>query len=262
MELIKSGNNSDKYEEYEALLLERDQVSKESDQIWIVYMKNFGQLIAEAYEVKLDCIKCKKTIAYYQNAINHGGTVDADAMQEFLKREMAGYYANLKKMTEENARCHKAGSSTSYEAQRSKTLYRRLAKLIHPDINPETDQHQELRELWQRTVDAYHMNDIKALAELEVLVRKVLGDLGLGKINVQIPDIADRIEELRKEIELIRTTTPYTYLSLIEDSDAVERKKKELTQELEDYKAYREELRKVIDDLLAGGKITLLWHKN
>ena len=112
------------------------------------------------------------------------------------------------------------------------------------------------------SVDAYHMNDIKALAELEVLVRKALGDLGSGKIKVQIPDIADRIEELRKEIELIRTTTPYTYLSLIEDSDAVERKKKELTQELEEYKAYREQLRKVIDDLLAGGKIKLLWHKN
>ena len=42
----------------------------------------------------------------------------------------------------------------------------------------------------------------------------------------------------------------------------MERKKKELTQELEEYKAYREQLRKVIDDLLAGGKITLLWHKN
>ena len=117
-------------------------------------------------------------------------------------------------------------------------------------------------ELWQRTVDAYHMNDIKALAELEVLVRKALGDLGSGKIKVQIPDIDDRIDELRKEIEMILTTTPYTYLSLIEDSDAVERKKKELKKELEDYKTYREELRKVIDDLLAGGKITLLWHKN
>ena len=42
----------------------------------------------------------------------------------------------------------------------------------------------------------------------------------------------------------------------------MERKKKEFTKELEDYKAYREELCKVIDDLLAGGKITLLWHKN
>lgn len=30
----------------------------------------------------------------------------------------------------------------------------------------------------------------------------------------------------------------------------------------EEYKAYREQLRKVIDDLLAGGKIKLLWHKN
>ena len=39
MELIKSGNNSDKYEEYEALLLERDQVSKESDQIMKILKK-------------------------------------------------------------------------------------------------------------------------------------------------------------------------------------------------------------------------------
>lgn len=262
MELIKSDNNSDRYEEYETLLLERDQVSKEANQIWIVYMKNFGQLIAEAYEVKLDCIKCKKTIAYYQNAINHGGTVDADAMQEYLKREMAGYYANLKQMIEENARCHEAGSTTVYEAQRSKVLYRRLAKLIHPDINPETDRHEELRELWQRAVDAYNMNDVKALAELEVLAHKAMSDLGAGKVRVQIPDIVDRIEELRKEIETIRTTTPYTYLSLIEDGDAVEQKKRELAQELKDYKTYREQLNKVIDDLLAGGRITLLWHKN
>ena len=35
-------------------------------------------------------------------------------------------------------------------------------------------------------------------------------------------------EELRKEIETIRTTTPYTYLSFIEDGDAVEQKKREL----------------------------------
>ena len=262
MELIRSGNNSDRYEEYETLLLERDQINKEANQIWIVYMKNFGQLIAEAYEVKLDCIKCKKTIAYYQNALNHGGTVDADAMQEYLKREMAGYYANLKQMIEENARCHEAGSSTAYDARRSKVLYRRLAKLIHPDINPETDHHEELRELWQRAVNAYNMNDVKALAELEVLVHKALSDLGSGKIKAEIPEIDDRIEELRKEIELIRSTTPYTYLTLIEDGDAVEQKNKELTQELNDYKTYREQLNKVIDELLAGGRITLIWHKN
>ena len=61
---------------------------------------------------------------------------------------------------------------------------------------------------------------------------------------------------------MIRSTTPYTYLTLIEDGDAVEQKNKELTQELNDYKTYREQLNKVIDELLAGGRITLIWHKN
>jgi len=261
MELIRSNNaDNDKYEEYEMLLLERDQAQKEAGQIWTAYQKEFGQMIAEIYEVKLDCIKYKKTIAYYQRAINHGGVVDADAMQEYLDREMEVYYANLKRMLDDNARCRDAKSSTAYEVQRSKTLYRRLAKILHPDINPATDQYDELMELWNRIVYAYGHNDVKALAELEVLTHKALADIGLDKVKVFIPKIDDRIAELRDEIIMIHTTEPYIYGELLKDEEAVERKKKELADEMREYKEYREQLKKAVDDILAGGRITLKWH--
>ena len=260
MELIPV--NDGKYEEYETLLLERDQALKEAGQTWTAYLQNFGRLLTDLYEVKIDCIKCKKTIAYYQNAINHGGVVDANAMQEYLRKEMAEYYANLKKMLADSERCRKAKDSTAYEVQRSKTLYRRLAKLLHPDINPETDSHEELLELWNRITYAYALNDIKALSELEVLVRKALKDLGLGRIKIEIPDIEDRIEELKKEIEQIRTTTPYIYRDLLNDDEEVEKKKQELAEELEEYRSYKEKLNAVIEGMLAGGQITLQWHMN
>lgn len=251
MDLIKSTGS--KYDEYESLLLERDQLNKEAGQIWTVYLRIFGQLTTENYEEKLECIKCKKTIAYYQNILNHGGTVDSKAMQEYLDREMAEYYDNLKKMMDDNKRAKEARTSSAYEVKRSKELYRRLAKIIHPDLNPATDESDELQELWQRILIAYGKNSVKELAELEVLVRKVLKDLGIGEVKVDIPDITDKIDEIKNEIEDIKRNEPYSLKYLIEDENAAQKKKDEITKETEEYKKYHKELGEIIVKMIASG---------
>lgn len=255
MDLIKSGES--KYEQYENLLLERDQVSKEAGQIWTVYLQLFGKLISDNYGEKLECIKCKKTIAYYQNALNHGGVVDSAAMEKYLQQEMAEYYSNLRRMLKNNEEAQNAGTSTPYEVERAKTLYRRLAKLIHPDINPETDHSETLQELWQRIMIAYHHNDVKELAELEVLVRKALKDLGAEEIKVDIPDIDEKIDAIKNEIENIKNTEPYSLRYLVEDEDAAEKKKAELKDELETYQKYRKELNEVILQMLQSGGLKI-----
>ena len=255
MDLIKSTDS--KYEEYENLLLERDQITKEAGQIWTVYLQLFGKLITDNYEEKLECIKCKKTIAYYQNALNHGGVVDSAAMEKYMEQEMAEYYANLRRMLKENEDANNAGTSTPYEVARAKTLYRRLAKLIHPDINPETDHSKELQELWQRILIAYHHNDVKELSELEVLVRKVLKELGSEDVKVDIPDIEEKIEALKSEIEGIKQTEPYSLRYLVEDAEAAEKKKTELREELETYQKYHKELNEVILKMLQTGGLKI-----
>ena len=255
MDLIKSTDS--KYEEYENLLLERDQITKEAGQIWTVYLQLFGKLITDNYEEKLECIKCKKTIAYYQNALNHGGVVDSAAMEKYMEQEMAEYYANLRRMLKENEDANNAGTSTPYEVARAKTLYRRLAKLIHPDINPETDHSKELQELWQRILIAYHHNDVKELSELEVLVLKVLKELGSEDVKVDIPDIEEKIEALKSEIEGIKQTEPYCLRYLVEDEEAAEKKKTELREELETYQKYHKELNEVILKMLQTGGLKI-----
>lgn len=203
-----------RYEEYEQLLLERDQVHKEASQIWTAYVREFGQLITDSYEEKVECIKRKKTIAFNQAALNHGGVVDQQAMEEYLDREMASYYAELFRMQEEKDRCSNAGISTLYEVKRSKELYRRLAKLIHPDINPATDREEKLREL-------------------------------------------EKIEGLKKEIDEVRHTDPYIYKDLLENDEAVKKKKSELEEELKTWQKYRAELDEVIAELITNGGIKL-----
>ena len=106
MELIKSGDSM--YEEYENLLLRRDQLQKESGQIWTAYTIRFGRLIADVFEEQLECVKCRKKIAYYQSAINHGGVIDGEAMRKYLDREMAACYAHLKRLHDDNNACKEA----------------------------------------------------------------------------------------------------------------------------------------------------------
>ncbi len=255
MDLIKSKDT--RYEEYENLLLERDQITKEAGQIWTVYLQRFGKLIADNYEEKLECIKCKKTIAYYQNALNHGGDVDPSDLEKYLAREMEEYNANLRKMLKDNENAGKAGMSTPYEVRRAKTLYRRLAKLVHPDINPATDRSEVLQELWQRILTAYHHNDVKELAELEVLVRKALKEMGAGDIKVDIPDIEEKIDALKAEIDEIRNTEPYSLRTLVEDEEASAKKKAELEEELASYQKYHHELNDVIMRMLASGGLKI-----
>ena len=257
MDLVRSSET--KYEEYERLLLERDQLLKDAESIWICYTKTFGQMIADVFEEKLECIRLKKTISYYQAALNHGGVVNPAEMEAYLSREMAAYQAELERMLEEQKRCGEAGTSSAYEVKRAKQLYRRLAKRIHPDINPETDKQEALQELWLRILAAYRQNDVKALSELEVLVSKALEELGIGKICVEIPDIEEKVEALKDEILEIRGTEPYTYGELLEDASAVEKKKNELAEELESYRKYRQELEDVIREMLESGGIRFRW---
>ncbi len=255
MDLIKSSDS--KYTEYENLLLERDQLEKEAGQIWTVYLQKFGKLISDNYEEKLECIKCKKIIAYYQTALNQGGKVDAAALEKYLEQEMAEYYANLHRMLRENADANNAGTSTPYEVERAKVLYRRLAKLIHPDINPETDTSEELQEIWNRTLIAYHHNDVKELAELEVLARRVLKDLGVGDVKVDIPDIEEKIDAVKTEIDQITHTEPYTLRYLVEDEEAAEKKRAELQEELESYQKYHKDLNNIILQMLQSGGLKI-----
>ena len=144
---------------------------------------------------------------------------------------------------------------------RIKSIYRKLAKLIHPDINPIVVDNENLMDLWNRIVIAYQCNELKEIQELEVLVHKALEQLGVDEIEIDIPDINIKIDELNKEIHDIQTTDPFLYKYLLEDENAVEEKKQSLAQELEEYQNYAKELDDVIETLVSGG-VSIVWRMN
>ena len=259
MQIIKVKNGA--YDEYEMLLLQRDQYRKEASQILIAYTKRFGDLINSVFEKQVSCIGLKKTIALCQAAINSGKSIDMDSIKSSIDAEMQAYYRQLEEMLAETRAAKESKQIPMVTMMEIRRIYRKLAKLIHPDINPESQKRPELQDLWNRIVIAYENNDAKELRELEVLTMKALDQME-EHIEIDIPDLEEKIDALQAEISMITGTAPYVYKEILEDPDRSRQKEEELKGQLEEYESYEEELQSVLDEMIShgGGKIT--WRMN
>lgn len=258
-ELIKVKDSS--YARYEELLLRRDNLQKEAFQYERAYIREFGDMILEVFRMKIECIRKKKTIEYCQISRNHGKSVDQNQLQEYLRQEMETFQQQLDDMVEDTDNARKSKLISEVDLLTIKRIYHKLARQMHPDINPLTKDTPKLLELWQRVQLAYNCNDKKSMQELELLVTTALEQLGVGTLTIEIPDIEDKIAELTAEIIRIRETDPYRYKFLLEDPAQVEEKKTSLSEELRAYEEYSGQLDAVLDSLMISG-VSMTWRMN
>lgn len=257
--MIRVNNSS--YSLFEELLIKRDNLRKQAFLYEKEYIRVFGDLIIELFKKKIDCIKKRKTIEYCQIKVNYGGKIDAGDLNWFIQNEMKEFNEKLDDLLEENEAAKNTGEISEAELMQIKKIYRNVAKMIHPDINPYVNDSDVLKDLWQRVSIAYKCNDLKEIQEAEILVIKTLESMGCETIDIEIPDIDEKIRELEDEIKKIRETEPYTYKFLLEDEDAVEEKKRTLREEAEAYEEYSKQLDEIMNELLKGG-VEIKWQMN
>ena len=258
-ELIKIKNSS--YARYEELLFTRDQLQKEAFQYERAYVREFGDMILDIFRKKIECIRKKKTIEYCQAAANHGRVIDQKQLQEYLRKEMEAFQKQLDAMVNDTENAKNSKLVSEIDLLMIKRIYHKLVKLIHPDINPLTNERPELAELWQRIQMAYNCNDKKGIQELDLLTTTVLKQLGISTLEVEIPDIEKKIAEIEDEIVTIRETDPYQYKYLMEDPKTVDEKKADLAQELKSYEEYSDQLDERLKGLMKYG-VSFIWRMN
>lgn len=168
---------------------------------------------------------------------------------------MTSYNNYLEQLLNDVKNCKKLKYSSDYEIKRSKQLYRRLAKQIHPDVNPLTDKTPELMDLWNQITIAYQANDTKELSELDVLVQRILQDLHCYARSIDIPNIDEKILQLKEEIQEYIKNEPYTYKFILMDEDKIHQKDIELKKEIQSYKDYQNKLNDVINNLLEDQEV-------
>lgn len=239
--------SEEKYERYKYLLLRKDAIKKEAFVYEQEYIRQFGDLIAECFEMKIECIKKKKIITYIQRIINNGGKPNQNDIDNYINNCMKEYDKQLKAILQSNEDAKKAEVISEYTVKQVKTIYYRIAKLIHPDMNPNIANDTQIKTLWNRVVIAYECNDLDEIEELEFLVKNYLEEINYQTSDIAIPNIDEKIVLLNQEINRILETDPYQYRYILMDIDMINTKKQELLLEIKDYQNYSKELDDVIE---------------
>ncbi len=244
---------------YEELLLKKEQLYKDGESYRIAYSRVFGELTANVFKAKIECIRLKKNIAFCQKALNRGWKITANEMEEAVELEMKVYNAELQKILSDNKRAEQSTCSDQLDVTLGKKIFRRLAKKLHPDINKMTEKDPGLASIWYSVMIAYHMNDVERLEGLEVLANKVMRDKGERTIDIDYDDLEDRIKALETKIGLLISDKPYTYGEFLADKAQIDAKKAEMEKELKEYEDYALQLEEVLADLMMQGGATIRW---
>ncbi|MCM1578531.1 MAG: hypothetical protein NC078_07025 [Ruminococcus sp.] len=260
MQIIKIKDS--RYDEYEELLFKRDALKKEAHNYLVLYINEFGELTEAVFRKKIDCICRKKAIAFCGIFVNKGERINIEELNIYVKEQTADYQRQLDEMIKDNESCKDLKEIPEAAVLKVKQIYRRIAKLIHPDINPATDNDPVFLELWTRIDAAYRANDLKEMEELEMLVMSALKKPGNEDIQIEIPDIAEKIESLKIEIEKIRSADPYQYKFILESPELRLERRRELEAELREYTEYEKELEKILWEITAKNGVEVTWDMN
>ena len=244
MDIIKIKNTS--YGKYEEVLLRRDNLRKEAEHFHMEYIRVFGDLITRSFEMKIGCIRKKKMIAYCQRQINMGKKIDAAHLNNYIEQEMAEYQKELADMISDVKAVRDSKKISESDYAKIKKIYYKLVRMIHPDLHPELEDDETIKEYWQRIVIAYTYNQLKELEELELLVTAHLEKNGADTAEIQVDDLDGKIKSVEEEINTIISTNPYLYKLLLNDETEKQRRKQEYLDEIASYEMYSEQLEEVL----------------
>lgn len=228
-------------ENYQQLLLKRDELQKEAIQYRVAYTAMFGDIINELFQLVIECTALKKKISYCQLKVNKGMDIIESELEQFVDQELKNYYQKLQKMKEDVQTSKQSESLSEQDLKQIKMIYYRLVKKIHPDLHPELFKDEKMQELFSRIQDAYVCNQLDELMNLEVLVDKLI-----GKEEIHIPDIDAQTEKIKEQIQEIVSTNPYLYKDILENEDKCNQYMEKFKQDIHQYQKYKEELEKQV----------------
>ena len=243
---------------YEKLILLKNDLERECFQLEQEHTREFGKEVLEIFHREIECARKVKAIEFCQMYVNRGQEPDGEALQQYVQQETSELMIHLDAMRRTWEQAKEAEKVSAADLKTIKTIYRAIAKQIHPDIHPELGEMEELRDLWNQVNTAYQCYNLEQLRELDLLVSLALTGITEQLVELNIPDVEEKIKKLEWEIRDLRSKEPYQYKNLFSKPELVEEKHRELRQQVEEYRQYSLQLEERLNQILPEG-VFLFW---
>lgn len=228
-------------QEYIMLLNRKLSLEKDAQRYEWQYIQTFGEQIELLLELKIKCIKYKKIIAIYYRMTNNGLHYNKNKALLELSSELKPYIEHIEYI--KAMKRDKGEPVSKFHLLKIKKMYKKIVNVLHPDINPQLYENDNMKELWNLATMYYRCNDFEKLQETYFLIITELEKLNIDiEDEFEIDNLNDKIKKTNTEIEQIMDTDPYLYSLILEDKEAIRDKKDQLNNEIKEYECYSHEL--------------------
>ena len=242
--------------ELSMLMLERDELQFViCKNIETEYMLKLGSLEYKAYEAQCAALRLKRKIELIQARKNRQEVINLTVIDKTLDEEFLEYEKKLNEQVEKmnEALEHSKGEYLSEEDNKElKKLYRKIVKVLHPDINPEVTAAQI--KMLDNAMNAYKNGDLKSLRIIDEMVCDHKLPEKHQDALTQLKEEKERLDKMvatiQESITKIKSDYPYNVKDILEDEKKVEQKKTELEELLKQYKELAETYNAKIKEML------------
>ena len=260
----------DEYEQlqevYAELVIRREEMLlDEKPRLEAMYMDAVGELLYEELCLKYEIALLKFQRDCIQTYVNRGEEPDMEAVEEQVEHTAHTYNENLHQEEEriKNARAFMESHEEEDSEQKLKDymdlkrLYRKLVHRLHPDLHP--DQMEWERELFLKVQQAYEDRDLERLRALEKKLDAGMSSASVDNETIEeweerVAKLKEQIETVKKEIEQLENSFPFTYRQKLYDMEWIATQREEIKVRIEKLKKERDWLQQLVDLLSKEGK--------
>lgn len=239
-----------------SLILERDAlILVECKDIETAYMLEVGQLEYEAYKLQSEVLRAQRKIEIIEDYKEKEKPIDLKSIERYLNREFDMYEEQLEAQEntiEEALERHERAPVSEEKSHRLNEIYLMILEELHPDVNPEISA-SELA-FYSNARAAYEQADLDRLEiiynmidEVEVTENRIEG---MAVLVREAQRLSEFVEDIKLEIEKIKTEYPYNMKHFVQDNEAVMQKKASLTATMNQFEDARIRYKAIIRDML------------
>ncbi|MBP6964640.1 MAG: hypothetical protein KBC96_09565 [Armatimonadetes bacterium] len=172
------------------------------------YLTVIGTLQYELLQVQIRVRRLRRKCELIQAALNRGEPVDIGAIENQLDLEFQEWMLRLQSSYADlrYAELRLSHLMTEEESEEFRSLFRRLVKKLHPDVNP--DQSEAAKNLWLQVQAAYENGDLEQLRALALLAEDIPEDYtlpdSLNLMRDKLSSLMDKILMMRERLEKLR----------------------------------------------------------